>query len=318
MEKIPFLPRAINGSSVIPTIEAFTPDLQANASAILSYPRETFQYGEHPRQKLDVYTPKAGSPPELGKAAPIVVFFYGGGLMRGERIESDVPGGLVHTNKGYFFASRGYITIIADWRLIPHGAKFPSGGEDIAALISWTQRHFGNEPRDLFLWAHSGGTLQIATFIFLPEFKSARHAASEHNSTGVRLRGVILLGMPAHFRNAPEFRKESHQAFYGTKRDECSPLALLQAVPKPTKDVPPALLMYGDFDCEDEIVKPNQDFVDEWRRSMDVPLTVKIIRGHNHLSPLYSLGTGKKDQESWGESMVEWMQGVSKATGDVS
>ena len=135
---------------------------------------------------------------------------------------------------------------------------------------------------------------------------------SEKNPTGVKLKGVIMLGMPAHFKYAPESRRETHQAFYGDKRDECSALALLQAVPKPTSDVPPVLVMYGNFDCEDEIVKPNEEFVEEWRRTMEVPLTVKIIEGHNHLSPLYSLGTGEKDQEAWGESMVDWMREISK------
>ena len=50
----------------------------------------------------------------------------------------------------------------------------------------------------------------------------------------------------------------------------------------------------------------------------EVPLIVKIIKGHNYLSPLHSLRTHKKDQEGWDESMMESIQDISKATSDVS
>jgi acetyl esterase/lipase len=44
--------------------------------------REGVAYGNHPRQKLDVYLPE-----QVSSATPVVVFFYGGAWTHGDRAD---------------------------------------------------------------------------------------------------------------------------------------------------------------------------------------------------------------------------------------
>ena len=63
-------------------------------------------YADGPRHKLDIYGPE-----QRGAPAPVVFFIYGGGWNRGERSDYQFVGRAL--------ASRGFITVIADYRLVP-------------------------------------------------------------------------------------------------------------------------------------------------------------------------------------------------------
>ena len=63
-------------------------------------------YGEHPRQKLDIYTPAAASP---ATGWPVVVFIYGGSWNDGARSQYQFVGEAM--------AARGVVTLVADYRL---------------------------------------------------------------------------------------------------------------------------------------------------------------------------------------------------------
>lgn len=80
-------------------------DLQTkNKEAILSIPRVTHRYGSHPRHVLDIYQPKT-----VADDTPILIYLYGGGLERGDRIMPHPPAtaeGLTYANVGYYFAVR--------------------------------------------------------------------------------------------------------------------------------------------------------------------------------------------------------------------
>lgn len=82
--------------------------------------------------QLDAYYPEQitknpDEPNEIGKP-PILAFLYGGRLVQGARSTS--PSNFVHNNLGAFFASRGILTIIADYCLAP-GITFPERSEDV-------------------------------------------------------------------------------------------------------------------------------------------------------------------------------------------
>ncbi|HEX7946847.1 MAG TPA: alpha/beta hydrolase, partial [Phenylobacterium sp.] len=70
-------------------------------------------YGANPRQRLDVY-----APPRSARAgtAPLAVFFYGGSWDSGRRQD--------YSWVGKALASRGFVTVIADYRLYPE-VKYP-------------------------------------------------------------------------------------------------------------------------------------------------------------------------------------------------
>ena len=104
-------------------------------------------YGVHPRQRLDIYAPvKRGSNP-----LPIVVFFYGGGWVRGHRSEF----GFV----GRALAARGFLAVLPDYRLAPEH-RFPAYLEDGALALKWVVEHaaeLGGDPDRIAVAGHSAG-----------------------------------------------------------------------------------------------------------------------------------------------------------------
>ena len=104
-------------------------------------------YGPHPRHRLDVYAPvKRGAAP-----LPIVVFFYGGGWVRGHRSEF----GFV----GRALAARGYMAVMPDYRLAPEH-RFPAYLEDGALALKWVVEHateLGGDPTRIAVAGHSAG-----------------------------------------------------------------------------------------------------------------------------------------------------------------
>lgn len=65
----------------------------------------------------------------------------------------------VYQNIGTFFADQGFVVVLFDYRLLEHGAKYPSGAEDWDAVLHWLLK--GNiAEADLsktFLFAESAG-----------------------------------------------------------------------------------------------------------------------------------------------------------------
>src|SRR5690606_26882090 len=92
-------------------------------------------YADGPRHKLDVYAPE-----QRGAAAPVVFFIYGGGWNRGERADYQFVGRAL--------AARGFIVVIADYRLVPEVA-YPAFLEDSANALRWVQDNiadYGGDP----------------------------------------------------------------------------------------------------------------------------------------------------------------------------
>jgi len=102
-------------------------------------------YGAGPRRTLDVYVPE-----RAGGAAPVVVFFYGGGWDSGVKDTYRFVGGAL--------AAAGFVTIIPDYRLYPE-VVFPAFLDDCAAAFAWATNHaaaYGGGP-EIFLMGHSAG-----------------------------------------------------------------------------------------------------------------------------------------------------------------
>ncbi|MBI1774382.1 MAG: alpha/beta hydrolase [Proteobacteria bacterium] len=126
-------------------------------------PRDDFRlttdlsYGPGARQVLDVYRPATGE----GKRA-VVVFFYGGNW------DSGAKGDYLFV--GEALASRGFITIIPDYRIYPE-VRYPAFLEDAAAAFRWTLDHLaelGGDPARIHLMGHSAGAY-IAAMLTLDE-----------------------------------------------------------------------------------------------------------------------------------------------------
>ncbi|CAN5159065.1 alpha/beta hydrolase [soil metagenome] len=98
------------------------------------------------RGKLDVYRPAGAA-----GAATLVVFIYGGGWDTGAKADYGFVGNAL--------ASRGYVTVIPDYRIYPQ-VRWPAFLEDNAKAVAWAKAHaaeFGADPNKLFLAGHSAG-----------------------------------------------------------------------------------------------------------------------------------------------------------------
>jgi hypothetical protein len=310
MEQLADLGTEISG--VLPrTFELYVPLLLKQANAIKSTKRESFSYGKLSRQQLDVYTPSRLTSPETR----VLIYLYGGGMVRGDKIMSNVPEGVLYANIGHFLAERlGCKVVISDYRLMSHGAKFPSGGEDVALTVQWVKDNLADrttKPLDLYLMGHSAGGMNVSTYLFAEDFASSRQEILGQTATGLKLRAVVLVGVPFHFEQALPYRKEMLHDYYGDDIAGRSSFGLMKAAKTSgalaAMNEVSFLALTGTLEPRDEIMVPNEDFVKEWPGDN---LTTRSMQGHNHISPVMSLATGIKTEEEWGEQVVDFLNNV--------
>ncbi|CAK4033486.1 alpha beta-hydrolase [Lecanosticta acicola] len=306
-----------------PTMKTYEPLLLKNADHIRSIQKDktTHTYGPHERQQLDVYpAPNASL---INGRHPVLMFFYGGGLVSGNKTLPGYAGDLCHANIASFFGQKyGYTTVIPDYRLVnAHDAKFPSGGEDVALSVEWVFENagmFGPEPIDLFLMGNSAGGIHCSTFLLHPDFQSTRQKLLGGN--GTRLRGCTLLSVPFEFSQSDASRAEVLRTYFGDAQQN-SPLGLLRtARENQTLDFLDSglrvFVLNGELDPVNEIMKPRDDFVQEWLAIGTVQsrtsLAVDMMPGQNHISPFCSLGTGLEQEEAWGYQVAAFCDSIRK------
>lgn len=205
------------GCSALEIVNALAPIAHLERQRALAY-------GEHPRQRLDVYRPRNAPSP-----APVVVFFYGGSWDSGER-------------DSYLFVaealvSRGFVVVVPDYRIHPE-VGFPVFLEDAAAAVAWARRHaasYGGDPRELFVMGHSAGG-HIAAMMALDGRYLAREGLSPRE-----LSGFIGLSGPYDFLPLKDDKLKRIFAPAGTL-DGTQPINFVSA------SAPPALLATGETD----------------------------------------------------------------------
>jgi len=323
MEQLPPLGKAI-GQIAGPTFGIYAGLLKANAATIKSTKCEEFSYGPQDRQKLDVYYPS--SPSKTNERRPVLIFCYGGGLVRGSKTLKGIADDSVHANIGSFFAQKyGYTVIIPDYRLVgQHDAKFPSGGEDIALVMEWICKNGvgqGSESIDLFLMGNSAGGVHQSTFLFHPSFALTREKLT--GGSNVRLLGNILLSVPFDFKATDPSRLDTLNAYFDDYNAEC-PLGLLELLETAEQrhssaNFLPGMRFFtlnGDLDPDDEILQPREHFLAAWSKIKNADLrdamTEGMMKGHNHISPCVSLGTGIEEEEAWGHQVASFCEQCRK------
>jgi Esterase/lipase len=273
-----------------------------NSSRIHRTKITTFSYGPHTRHKLDLYRPDSAVPsPIAGRARPILIYIYGGAFMFGDRVLSEIPGNVVYKNIGSFFADRlGYNVVVIDYLLVKHGAKYPSGGQDLDYAIEWLLNYF-HEDRDVFLMGHSAGASHVATWLFNTEFHERRNRLIS-SSTGLTLRGAIFLSAPFTLSPGLELQFEG---YYGdpTLSRKVQPTALVRDGMKHGRfpnigNWPPLLALVSEMDPE-IVHDAADDFKRSWREAGG-KVEVQVLKHHNHHSPPLSLGTNREEEEAWG------------------
>lgn len=105
------------------------------------------RYGEHRRQRLDVYRLRRQQSP-----GPVFVYLHGGGYFSGNR-HWEARALINH------LTSRGWVCVSAGYRLRP-GAGFPEHLADARAVVAWAHAHakeYGGDPRTLVMSGSSAG-----------------------------------------------------------------------------------------------------------------------------------------------------------------
>lgn len=210
------------GCSSLQAINAITPSNTYNRAADVAY-------GADPRQKLDVYVPLNSETP-----APVVVFFYGGNWNSGKRKEYQFIGEAL--------ASRGIVAVVADYRLYPQ-VRYPRFIEDSAHAVAWTineVRHYGGDPKRVFVMGHSAGAYNAAMVALDPRWLAACKL------TPASLRGWIGLAGPYDF--LPIENKDTRPVFFYPN----TPIGS-QPINHVRAGAPPALLIASK---KDELVDP--------------------------------------------------------------
>ena len=183
-------------------------------------------YGPDPRQRLDVYGPHRNK----GQApAAVAVFFYGGSWDSGRRQD--------YNWVGQALASRGFVTVVADYGLYPQ-VRYPGFLQDGARAVRWAQDHaaeFGGDPDRIVLVGHSAGAYNAAMIALDHRYLTAAGVDPKH------IRALAGLSGPYDF--LPLTDPIAERTF-----GDAADLAGTQPTSFVTKASPPAFLATGDDD----------------------------------------------------------------------
>lgn len=220
-------------------------------------------YGLHVRHQLDAYMP-AGTAPKGGW--PTVLFFYGGTWRRGERAE--------YRFVGEALASRGILTLVADYRLYPE-VRWPSFLEDGAAAVDWVLRKSAAQglPVDtsrLHLMGHSAGAYNAAMLALDPRW------LAPHGVEPQRIAGWIGLAGPYDF--LPLRDQDAQPVFHHPNYPpNTQPIDLVRP------GSPRAFLAAS---VEDKLVSTQRSTVSLARKlqAVQVPTTLKLYERVDHIT----------------------------------
>lgn len=222
-------------------------------------------FGPDTRQRLDVYAPRQAKDQA---AVPIAVFFYGGAWDSGRRQE--------YAWVGKALASRGFLTVIPDYRVYPK-VRYPTFLKDGAMAVRWAQDHaaqYGGDPNRIVLVGHSAGAYNAAMIALDRDYL---------NDAGVDPRHIkALAGLSGPYDFLP-FTDPIAQRTFGEAKDPAAtqPLTFVR------RDAPPAFLATGD---QDTMVFPrNTTKLAALLRQAGVPVEERHYPGVDHVNMVLAL-----------------------------
>ncbi|TFK18113.1 alpha/beta hydrolase domain-containing protein [Coprinopsis marcescibilis] len=294
------------------SISILAPLLTKNKAYIQEIPFKTFKYGPTDRHQLDIYYPLEENKREK---TPVLFFIYGGSFNSGERNLS-AKFGLVYACVGSFFARRGILTVIADYRLAPQ-FKFPKPVEDIRDAITWvlenpTSLESPGSPspdlHNLIVMGHSAGATHAATLLFYP------NVVPLDSDVRARITGLVLFagGYDVSAAVPGTARAKAVEAYWGTLDEafDHDALSLFNGfLEENLLSLPPIVMVQA---------AEEPDYMDAAGKKMRQALTTRLGReqrmiiaeGHNHISVNWVLGIGQGEQ--WAQDVADWISKVPK------
>lgn len=246
-----------------------------------------FPYGDHPRHRLDVFSPKAGSTVPL----PVLVFVHGGNFVAGDKHSHGSP---FYDNVGAWAVRHGFIGVTLSYRLAPE-AQYPSGNDDVNAAVEWLRRNISTmsgDPDHIVLMGASAGAVHVASCI----------AAADSDESPVA--GVILLS--GLYDLATVTQRTVLDVYYGPDR-ELSTVSPLSGLVHSTV---PIMMVVAEMDPAEH----QRQFLvlagALLEHNGQLPRMV-YLAGHNHFSEVLHLGT---DDEMLGTELVSFIAGLGKSS----
>ncbi len=223
-------------------------------------------YGSLPRQQLDIYQP-TGTAPAGGW--PVVVFFYGGSWNWGARAEYQFVGEAL--------ASRGVLTLVADYRLYPE-VRYPAFLEDSALAVAYGLREakrLGGNPKRVFVMGHSAGAYNAAMLALDERWLQAAGQLPAALAGWVGLAGPYDFLPITNVDVKPVFNHPNYPA--GSQ-----PLEYVRRG---------ALPVFLGAARDDKLVNPQRNTVGLATRlqAADVPVTLRLYEGVNHVTLVASM-----------------------------
>jgi triacylglycerol lipase len=229
---------------------------------------EIIDYGPEEGQQLQVYTGVHRNHPR--DAAPIILLVHGGAF---------TGGGLRSlANAAIHFAGLGYIAVNMTYPLAPR-ATWPSGGQSVASAVSWIKEsaaEIKGNPDNIFVLGLSAGGTHVADFVFRPEIVGGESP---------QVAGAILAS-PALALD-PENPGGPAVAYFGEASDEWWDKQVLGNIERTSI---PVLIMTAELD-PDRFKISSAKLLHELVVDKGIETRIKQMRGHNHISYIYSIGT---------------------------
>lgn len=223
-------------------------------------------YGPLPRQRLDIYRPSSMAP-QAGW--PVVVFFYGGSWNRGEKAD--------YKFVGEALASRGVLTLVADYRLYPQ-VRYPDFLKDSALAVKLglnDAKRLGGDARRVFVMGHSAGGYNAAMLALDGRWLGdVGHAPKE-------LAGFIGLAGPYDF--FPMTNPDAQPVFFHPNYPPNTQPIEFAASTAPRTFLGAAV--------KDSLIDPERNTVAlaTKLKSAGVPVTLKLYDGVSHITLVASL-----------------------------
>jgi len=231
-------------------------------------------YGAHPRQCMDVYSPQAS-----GRKRPVLLFFHGGGFVRGDKAD--------RANWGWWGAQQGFVTVLANYRLAPE-AQWPSGADDVVAACQRLREvvsDFGGDPNAIVLAGESAGAAHVAAATLIRSFQPVHW----------KIAGAFLLSGPydaqlEHLARGPlgiPTPDPRNDAYFGDQRNDWAAASITECIdadPLPMvvatteRDLPQMQVQAGALFSR--LVKQHR-FQPDWL----------VLPEHNHFSAAAGVGT---------------------------
>ena len=241
------------------------------------------------KDKLDLYLPEGRT------NVPVIVSYYGGALMAGDKDQEEFI--------GRRFAAAGFATAVVNYRLSP-AVTHPAHVQDAAASFAWVKRNiakYSGNPDQVFIIGHSAGAYLVALLA-----TDERHVAA-HKLSLRDIRGVVPVSA-FYWVERPGVAPDRDKSVWGTDTrvwTDASPAHHLR------KDAPPMLVLYADGD-EEWRRQQNTEMVQVLKAAGAAPVDIAQIAGRTHMS-IWSKIAAPNDETA--ERIIQFVRANTAARG---